>query len=127
MDFVEERTVGPSLGAENIQLGVMSVQIGLALVAVFMLVYYRVFGVVAVIGLSMNLVLLIALMSMLSATLTLPGIAGIITRGICKSVAISQACRGPAPPNATNVNRRGSYPRSTDIRRIARSMLALAT
>lgn len=78
MDFVEERTVGPSLGAENIQLGVMSVQIGLALVAVFMMLYYRLFGVIAVIGLSLNLVLLVALMSMLSATLTLPGIAGIV-------------------------------------------------
>lgn len=78
MDFVEERTVGPSLGAENIQLGVMSVQIGLALVAIFMLFYYRVFGMVAVFSLSINLVLLIALMSILSATLTLPGIAGIV-------------------------------------------------
>jgi preprotein translocase subunit SecD len=78
LDFVEERTVGPSLGAENIQLGVTSVQIGLALVAVFMMVYYRVFGVVSVISLSVNLVLLVALMSMLSATLTLPGIAGIV-------------------------------------------------
>lgn len=78
MDFVEERTVGPSLGAENIQLGVKSVQIGLALVAVFMVVYYRVFGVLAVAGLAVNLVLLIAAMSMLSATLTLPGIAGIV-------------------------------------------------
>ncbi len=78
IDFVEERTVGPSLGAENIALGLFSVQVGLALVAVFMLVYYRVFGVVAVIGLGINLVLLIALMSILSATLTLPGIAGIV-------------------------------------------------
>lgn len=78
IDFVEERTVGPSLGAENIQLGVMSVQIGLAVVALFMMVYYRLFGVVAVIGLSVNMVLLIALMSILSATLTLPGIAGIV-------------------------------------------------
>ena len=78
IDFVEERTVGPSLGAENIQLGVTSVQIGLALVAVFMVIYYRLFGVVAVVGLSFNLVLLIALMSILSATLTLPGIAGIV-------------------------------------------------
>lgn len=78
MDFVEERTVGPSLGAENIQLGVQSVQIGLALVAIFMVVYYRVFGVVAVVGLSINLILLVACMSILSATLTLPGIAGIV-------------------------------------------------
>ncbi|MEE8057388.1 MAG: protein translocase subunit SecD [Pseudomonadales bacterium] len=78
IDFVEERTVGPSLGAENIQLGVMSVQIGLALVAVFMVIYYRLFGVIAVVGLSINLILLMALMSMMSATLTLPGIAGIV-------------------------------------------------
>lgn len=78
VDFVEERTVGPSLGAENIELGMFSVQVGLALVAVFMIVYYRGFGVAAVIGLGINLVLLVALMSILSATLTLPGIAGIV-------------------------------------------------
>lgn len=78
MDFVEERTVGPSLGAENIRMGVFSVQIGLALIAVFMVVYYRVFGVIAVVGLGLNLVLLVACMSMLSATLTMPGIAGIV-------------------------------------------------
>lgn len=78
ISFVEERTVGPSLGAENIALGVKSVQIGLALVVVFMLVYYRVFGVAAVIALSCNLILLLACMSLLGATLTLPGIAGIV-------------------------------------------------
>ena len=78
IDFVEERTVGPSLGAENIKQGMLSVQIGLALVALFMLAYYRVFGVAAVIALSVNIVLLIAVMSVLSATLTLPGIAGIV-------------------------------------------------
>ena len=78
LEFVQERTIGPSLGAENIELGIMSVQIGLALVAVFMMVYYRLFGVVAMLGLSINLVLLIAAMSILSATLTLPGIAGIV-------------------------------------------------
>ncbi len=78
MDFVEERTVGPSLGAENIRLGWLSVQIGLGLVALFMVVYYRLFGVFAVLGLAVNLILLIALMSILSATLTLPGIAGIV-------------------------------------------------
>jgi preprotein translocase subunit SecD len=78
MDFVEERTVGPSLGAENIRMGVFSVQIGLALIAVFMVVYYRVFGVIAVVGLGLNLILLVACMSMLSATLTMPGIAGIV-------------------------------------------------
>ena len=78
ISFVEERTVGPSLGAENIRQGVKSVQYGLALVVLFMVVYYRVFGVAAVIALSTNLVLLIAVMSIMGATLTLPGIAGIV-------------------------------------------------
>ena len=76
--FVEERTVGPSLGAENIQLGMQSLQLGLGLVVLFMLAYYRVFGAIAVVALSANLVLLVAIMSMMSATLTLPGIAGIV-------------------------------------------------
>ncbi|MEH6577341.1 MAG: protein translocase subunit SecD [Amphritea sp.] len=76
--FVEERTVGPSLGEQNIELGVTSVQIGFALVLLFMLVYYRVFGLLANIALTLNLVLLMSVMSMLSATLTLPGIAGIV-------------------------------------------------
>ena len=78
ISFVEERTVGPSLGAENIRLGVKSVQFGLALVVLFMILYYRVFGVAAVIALSANLMLLIAFMSLIGATLTLPGIAGIV-------------------------------------------------
>ncbi|WP_461518996.1 protein translocase subunit SecD [Porticoccus sp.] len=78
MYFVEERTIGPSLGAENIALGVKSVTIGMALVLVFMLVYYRVFGIFANIALGLNVVILVAAMSILSATLTLPGIAGIV-------------------------------------------------
>ncbi|MEE4143669.1 MAG: protein translocase subunit SecD [Halieaceae bacterium] len=78
ISFVEERTVGPSLGAENIRMGITSVQYGLSLVVLFMIVIYRVFGVVAVIALSANLVLLVACMSLLGATLTLPGIAGIV-------------------------------------------------
>lgn len=78
IQFVEERTVGPSLGQENIDLGVLSVQIGMALVLIFMLVYYKVFGIAANIALIANLVLLVAMMSILSATLTLPGIAGIV-------------------------------------------------
>ena len=78
ISFVEERTVGPSLGAENIRLGVKSVQYGLALVVLFMVVYYRVFGVCAVIALTANLMLLVAFMSLIGATLTLPGIAGIV-------------------------------------------------
>jgi preprotein translocase subunit SecD len=76
--FVEERTVGPSLGAENIRLGLQSVYYGLALVVLFMVLYYRVFGVAAVIALTCNLILLVAVMSMLGATLTLPGLAGIV-------------------------------------------------
>ncbi|MBR9885356.1 MAG: protein translocase subunit SecD [Oceanospirillales bacterium] len=76
--FVEERTVGPSMGAENIAMGITSVQIGFALVLAFMLLYYRVFGVLANIALTLNLVLLVSVMSILSATLTLPGIAGIV-------------------------------------------------
>ncbi|MBN7796135.1 protein translocase subunit SecD [Parahaliea mediterranea] len=78
ISFVEERTVGPSLGAENIRLGVKSVQYGLGLVVIFMLLYYRVFGLFAVVALSFNLVLLVAFMSLIGATLTLPGIAGIV-------------------------------------------------
>jgi preprotein translocase subunit SecD len=78
ISFVEERTVGPSLGAENIRLGVKSVQYGLALVVLFMVLYYRVFGLCAVVALSANLMLLVAFMSLIGATLTLPGIAGIV-------------------------------------------------
>ena len=76
--FVEERTIGPSLGAENIKLGVSSAQIGLMVVMLFMLVYYKVFGIFANISLALNIMLLMACMSLLSATLTLPGIAGIV-------------------------------------------------
>lgn len=76
--FVEERTVGPSLGQANIDAGLLSVQIGFGLVLIFMLFYYRVFGVIANVALVVNVVLLCAMMSMISATLTLPGIAGIV-------------------------------------------------
>jgi preprotein translocase subunit SecD len=78
IEFVEERTVGPSLGAENIAMGIKSVQYGMGAVVLFMLFYYRIFGVAAVLALSLNLVMLVACMSILSATLTLPGIAGIV-------------------------------------------------
>lgn len=78
MGFIEERTIGPSLGKENVETGVKSVQIGLALVLIFMIVYYRVFGIAANIALTVNLMLLIAIMSIFGATLTLPGIAGIV-------------------------------------------------
>jgi preprotein translocase subunit SecD len=78
MEIVEERTVGPSLGADNVEQGFLSVMIGFILVLVFMAAYYRVFGLVADLALFANLVLLVSLLSMLGATLTMPGIAGIV-------------------------------------------------
>jgi len=78
IDIVEERTVGPSLGKDNIQQGFNSVVIGFVAVLLFMALYYRVFGLVADLALAMNLVLIVAILSMLQATLTLPGIAGIV-------------------------------------------------
>ncbi|GAB2792291.1 protein translocase subunit SecD [Halomonas shantousis] len=76
--FVQERTIGPSLGAKNIAQGIMSVEVGLLLIVLFMLVRYKAFGLIANVALGVNLILLIAAMSMLGATLTLPGIAGIV-------------------------------------------------
>ena len=78
ISFVEERTVGPSLGAENIRMGLKSVYYGMAAVVLFMVLVYRLFGVTAVIALAVNVVLLVACISLLGATLTLPGIAGIV-------------------------------------------------
>lgn len=79
IQIVEERTVGPSLGQENIDLGMQAIVWGLALVMVFMLVYYKAFGIVADIALGLNLVMIIGIMSMIpGATLTLPGMAGIV-------------------------------------------------
>ncbi len=78
MEIVEERTVGPSLGADNVAQGFKSVVIGFTLVLFFMAIYYRVFGLVANLALFANLVLLVSLLSMLGATLTMPGIAGIV-------------------------------------------------
>lgn len=78
MKFVEERTVGPSLGKENIQLGVRSIIIGLLAVVLFMLFYYRWFGFAANLALISNLILITGFMSLIGATLTLPGIAGIV-------------------------------------------------
>jgi len=78
IDIVEERTIGPSLGQDNIDQGFRSVVVGLALVMVFMGIYYRGFGLVANLALAVNLVLIVAILSILQATLTLPGIAGIV-------------------------------------------------
>ena len=78
VDIVEERTVGPSLGQDNIDKGVLSVVVGFVLVLIFMAVYYKVFGLIADLALTFNLIVIIAVLSMLQATLTLPGIAGIV-------------------------------------------------
>jgi len=78
IDIVEERTIGPSLGQDNIDQGFASVMVGMGLVLIFMAVYYKTFGLVANLALISNLVLIVAVLSMLQATLTLPGIAGIV-------------------------------------------------
>jgi preprotein translocase subunit SecD len=77
MEIIEERTIGPSLGKENIERGFRSTLYGFAAIAAFMIFYYRVFGVISVVALSVNVMLLIALLSMLQATMTLPGIAAV--------------------------------------------------
>ena len=76
--IIEERTVGPSLGQDNIDQGMNSVVIGFVLVLIFMALYYKVFGLIADVALALNLVLIVAMLSLLQATLTLPGIAGIV-------------------------------------------------
>lgn len=110
--FVEERTIGPSLGQKNIEQGITSIQIGLALVLIFMLAWYRVFGIFACVALTVNLVMLLALLSVLGATLTLPGIAGIVlTLGMAvdANVLINARIkeeiyhRGLSPQNAIHV------------------------
>jgi preprotein translocase subunit SecD len=83
VDIVEERTVGPSLGADNIRRGFQAALLGLTLVMIFMIVYYRVFGAFAIAALLLNMVLIVAGLSILQATLTMPGIAGmVLTMGI---------------------------------------------
>jgi preprotein translocase subunit SecD len=77
MEIIEERTIGPSLGRENIERGFRSTLYGFAAIAVFMVLYYRVFGLISVAALTVNVTLLIALLSLLQATLTLPGIAAV--------------------------------------------------
>jgi preprotein translocase subunit SecD len=96
MEIVEERTVGPSLGADNIKRGFDSTLIGFTLIAVFMIAYYLFFGVISVLSLAVNLMLLVALLSMLQATLTLPGIAAIaLTLGMAidSNVLINERIR----------------------------------
>jgi len=96
MDIVEERTVGPSLGADNIKRGFDSTKIGFIAIAIFMIVYYLMFGGVSVLALGANLLLLVALLSLLQATLTLPGMAGIaLTLGMAidSNVLINERIR----------------------------------
>ncbi|MFO1258685.1 MAG: protein translocase subunit SecD [Gammaproteobacteria bacterium] len=78
ISIVEERTVGPSLGEENIRMGLLSIQVGFIAVLVAMILYYSLFGLIANIALFMNVILLVALLSLIGATLTLPGMAGIV-------------------------------------------------
>ena len=78
MDIVEERTVGPSLGQDNIQQGLLSIIVGFIMVLLYMLVRYKVFGLFANVALALNLMMIVALLSLMQATLTLPGIAGIL-------------------------------------------------
>ncbi|MFT5428681.1 MAG: preprotein translocase subunit SecD, partial [Psychrobacter glaciei] len=78
MYFVEERTIGPSLGQENIDKGLFSTQVGYLLVFAFMIIFYRLFGVIANVALAINVIIIIAIMSILGSSLTLPGIAGIV-------------------------------------------------
>lgn len=109
--FVEERTIGPSLGAENIRTGVNSLITGFVLVMVFMIVTYRGFGVIANVALAVNVVLLVAIMSLLQAVLTLPGIAGIVlTVGMAVDANVlifsrirEERARGLADPQAVRV------------------------
>ncbi|MCR4303290.1 MAG: protein translocase subunit SecD [Gallionella sp.] len=96
MEIIEERTVGPSLGADNIARGFDSTKIGFIMVSVFMIVYYLMFGMISVLALGANLLLLVALLSMMQATLTLPGMAGIaLTLGMAidSNVLINERIR----------------------------------
>jgi preprotein translocase subunit SecD len=78
INYEEERTVGPTLGQENIHKGILSLEVAMAILVIFMAFYYRLFGLIADIALALNLILLVSLLSLLGATLTLPGIAGIV-------------------------------------------------
>jgi preprotein translocase subunit SecD len=96
MEIVEERTVGPSLGADNIRIGFNSALYGFAAIAVFMIIYYTMVGVFSVVALAANVLFLVALLSMLQATLTLPGMAGIaltIGMAIDANVLINERIR----------------------------------
>ena len=111
MEIIEERTIGPSLGEENIRKGMNSVAWGFAAVVIFMCIYYQMFGVISSIALSFNLMLLVAILSMLQATLTLPGMAAMaLTKGMAidANVLINERIReelrgGSAPQTAIHL------------------------
>jgi preprotein translocase subunit SecD len=105
MDIIEEKTIGPSLGAENITKGFHSVLFGFAAIAVFMCIYYQMFGIVSTLALGFNLLLLLAVLSMLQATLSLPGIAAIaltlgmaIDSNVLINERVREELRGGASP-----------------------------
>ena len=105
MEIIEERTIGPSLGADNIDKGFNSVLYGFVAIALFMCVYYGLFGVISTLALTFNLLLLVAVLSMLQATLTLPGIAAIaltlgmaIDANVLINERVREELRGGAPP-----------------------------
>lgn len=111
MSIIEERTIGPSLGADNIRMGFDSTLYGFLMIAVFMIIYYHVFGVFSTLGLAFNVLLLLAVLSLLQATLTLPGIAAIaLTLGMAidSNVLINERVReelrnGASPQQAINI------------------------
>jgi preprotein translocase subunit SecD len=111
MEIIEERTIGPSLGAENIEKGFNATLYGFIGIAIFMVIYYHLFGAFSTVGLCLNILLLLALLSMLQATLTLPGIAAIaLTLGMAidSNVLINERIReelrkGESPQNAINL------------------------
>ena len=107
MDIIEERTIGPSLGAENITKGFHSVMYGFAAIAVFMCAYYLLFGMISTLALAFNLLLLVAVLSMLQATLTLPGVAAValalgmaIDANVLINERVREELRGGASPQA---------------------------
>src|ERR1039458_9835480 len=107
MEIIEERTVGPSLGADNIRKGFHSTLWGFAAIAVFMSVYYMLFGLISALALSSNLLLLVAMLSLLQATLTLPGIAAIaltlgmsIDSNVLINERVREELRGGSTPQA---------------------------
>jgi preprotein translocase subunit SecD len=108
MDIIEERTVGPSMGEENIKRGMNSVLWGFAAIAIFMIAYYMLFGTISVLALGINLLLLVALLSMLQATLTLPGLAAValtlgmaIDANVLINERIREELRGGNTPQAS--------------------------